>query len=264
MNKLILLFITSLIFSNTSFAETQLTLSPSLLHFDYSEFSTTDRLLDREKGWLPGIDLKLDHTIDIDWSLAIYGAYYTGTVDYAGETQSGIPISTNTNTELLRIGGQINRKLYKTIQLFVGAQAHQWNRDIQDNDIASGLYESYKWREYSIGLNSSIQKNEHDTLSVEVAYLFIRDATMYVDLSRIDAGSTTLDLTNGKGARLRISWDRQHTENIHYGVSLVLEGWEFGRSNTKPTRGGLSSYLVTEPRSETQHAQLQFNIKHSF
>lgn len=263
MNKFILIFLL-LNVSTLSFAEKQLTLSPSLLHFDYSEFSQTNRLLDREKGVLPGIDLNLTHTINTDWSFDIDGAYYTGTVDYAGETQSGIPASTDTRTDLFRIGAQINRNLYDNTQLFIGTRLHQWNRNIQDSSNVTGLDETYKWREYSIGLNSYVYKNGNDILNVEVAYLLIRNATMFVDLSRIDYGSATLDLTNGTGGRLKISWDRQHAENTRYGVSFVVEGWNFGRSNTKPTQGGSVVAFVTEPRSETLHVQLQFNIKHSF
>ena len=263
MNKFTLIFLL-LNVSASSFAETQLSLSPSLFRFDYSEFSTRDRLLNREMGWLPGIDLRLNHTINTDWSFDVYGAYFLGTVNYAGETQSGRPASTKTKTDLLRIGGQVNRKLYEKTQLFLGARLHRWDRNIQNSSDVTGLDETYKWREYSIGLNSYIYKNTNDTLSVEVAYLLIRNATMHVDLSRIDYGSATLDLSDGTGGRLKISWDRQHVKNTRYGVSFVVEGWEYGRSNTKQTQGGSIVALVTEPRSETLNVQLQFNIKHSF
>lgn len=262
MNKFIPVF---LLFNiSASFAETQLTLSPSLLHFDYSEFSQTNRLLDREKGWLPGIDLNLTHSINTDWSFDIDGAYYTGTVDYAGETQSGIPASTDTKTDLFRIGAQINRTLHDNAQLFIGTRLHQWNRNIQDSSDVTGLDEKYRWQELSIGLNTFIYQNGDDIIDVEVAYLLIRNATMFVDISRIDYGTATLDLTNGTGGRLKISWNREHENNIRYGVGLVVEGWNFGRSNTKPTQGGSVVVFVTEPRSETLHAQLQFNIIHSF
>ena len=262
MNRLTLIFL--LLNASASFAETQLTLSPSLIHFDYSEFSQTNKLLDREKGWLPGIDLNLSHTINTDWSFDIDSAYYTGKVDYAGETQSGIPASTDTKTDLFRIGAQINRNLYNNTQLFIGARLHQWNRNIQDSTNVTGLEEKYRWQELSIGLNAYIYQNGNDILDIEVAYLLIKNATMHIDLSRVDYGTATLDLTNGTGGRLKISWNREHEKNIRYGIGLVVEGWNFGRSNTKPTQGGSVVAFVTEPSSETLHVQLQFNINHSF
>lgn len=268
MNKLISLSAILICHSTLSFAETitetQLTISPSLLHFDYTEFSTTDELLDRETGWLTGFEAKLSHTIAGGWWFDIYSSYYLGTVDYTGQTQSGIPITTNTSTDLFRIGGQINKEIYKKIHLFIGAQSHQWDRDIKNTNIASGIDETYKWREYSIGLNTDIYISKNNIVSIDIAYLLIRNATIFVDLSRVNLGSTTLDITDGTGARANLNWKIISTNNINYGLSLFAEGWDFGRSNTKQTQGGSPNVYVTEPRSETRNIGLKFNIKYKF
>jgi len=268
MNKLIFLASILLCISTTSIAEsiaeTQLTLSPALLYFDYTEFSTTDQELDNESGWLPGLVARLSHSFASDWSFAIVSAYYSGTVDYVGQTQSGIPHTTDTETDLLRIGGQINRKVYKEVLLFLGAQSHQWDRDIKDNNNVSGIYESYKWLEYSIGLNSDVYTRENHTLNLQVAYLLIRNATIDVDLTRVNLGSTTLDIADGTGARINLTWKTITTNNINSGLSLFAEGWDFGRSNTKQTQGGSTIVFVTEPRSETRNIGLQFNIEYKF
>jgi len=264
MKKIILLAATLLCHTTIISAETQLTLSPSLLHFDYTEFSTTDEVLNRELGWLPGLELKLSHTITSDWLIGIHSAYYQGTVDYTGQTQSGAPHTTDTETKLLRFGGRIKKGIYKNIHLFVGVQLHQWNRNIRDNNNVSGLDETYKWLEYSIGLNSDLFISQNDILNLEAGFLIIRNGTLDVDLSRIDLGTTRLDLGDGTGARLNLSWKRISTNNIHYGLSLFVEGWNFGRSNTKPTQGGASSVFVTEPRSETRNIGLKFNIEYMF
>ena len=268
MNKLIFLSAILLCHSTLSFAETitetQLTISPAVLHFDYTEFSTTNQELDNESGWLPGFEARLNHSFANDWSFAIVSAYYSGTVDYVGQTQSGVPHNTDTDTDLFRIGGQINRRVYEKINLFIGIQSHQWDRDINDTSNVSGIYETYKWHEYAIGLNSDIYNRENNTLNLEVAYLLIRNATIDVDLSRINLGSTTLDITDGTGARVRLNWKTITTNNINYGLSLFAEGWDFGRSNTKPTQGGSPNVYVTEPRSETRNFGLKFNIEYNF
>ncbi len=268
MNKLFFLSSILLCISTTSvaesIAETRLTLSPTLLYFDYTEFSTTDQVLDSETGWLPGFEARLNHSFATDWSFDIYSSYYLGVVDYVGQTQSGIPHTTDTETTLFRIGGQINKKVYKKVLLFLGAQSHQWDRDIKDNNNVSGLYETYKWLEYSIGLNSDVYTRENNTLNLEVAYLLIRDATIYVDLSRVNLGSTTLDIADGSGARINLTWKTITTDNSIYGLSLFAEGWDFGRSNTKQTQGGSPNVFVTEPRSETRNIGLKFNIEYKF
>lgn len=268
MKKIIILSAILLCHSTLTAAEsitkTRLTLSPSLLHFDYTEFSTTAEVLDRELGWLPGLEFKLSHAITSDWSFDIVSSYYSGTVDYVGQTQSGVPHTTDTGTNLFRIGGQINKEIYKKIHLFVGAQSHQWNRDIKDNNNVSGVDETYKWLEYSIGLNSDLFISQKDVVNLEAGFLITRNGTLNVDLSRIDLGTTTLDLGDGTGARLSLSWKRISTNNIHYGLSLFAEGWNFGRSNTKRTQGGSSNVLVTEPESETRNIGIKLNIEYSF
>ena len=265
-NKSLILFV--LLFSSQCFSsydpDTQLTVSPSLLHFDYTEFSTTGRVLDRELGWLPGIDARLAHSFTESWSINIHGAYYRGRVDYDGSTQQGIPHSTDTMTRLTRFGARAERVIYKKTSLFIGAQAHRWNRNIQDNNNISGISETYKWLEYNLGLNSYIYINQKDILSFEAAYLLTRNATIDVDLSRVDLGTATLNIGDGSGGRLALNWKRTSENNFNYGLSLFYEAWNFGRSNTKRTSGGASSVFVTEPRSETRNIGLKFNIEYMF
>ena len=80
----------------------------------------------------------------------------------------------------------------------------------------------------------------------------------------MDYGSARLDIGDGTGGRLNLSWKRLSENNTRYGLSLFFEGWDFGRSNTKLTQGGSSSVFVTEPRSETRNIGLKFNIEYMF
>jgi len=243
---------------------TQLSLSPSLLHFDYTEFNTSDQVLDRELGWLSGIEVKLSHAITADWLINIHSSYYQGTVDYDGQTQQGDPHTTDTRTNLFRYGARIEKVAYQKTHLFIGAQSHQWKRDIKDNNSVSGINETYKWIEYSFGLNADILIYQKDIFNIEAAYLLTRNATIDVDLSRVDFGSATLEIGNGTGGRLNLNWKRISGNNTHYGLSLFFEAWDFGRSNTKQTQGGSSSVFVTEPKSETRNIGLKFNIEYYF
>jgi len=245
-------------------SNTQLSLSPSLLHFDYTEFNTSDQVLDRETGWLGGIEAKLGHAITADWFINIHSSYYQGTVDYDGQTQQGTPHTTDTGTNLFRYGAQIERAIYQQARLFVGAQAHQWDRDINDNNNVSGISETYKWIEYAFGVNADIYSDKKNLFNIEAAYLLTRNATIDVDLSRVDFGSATLDIGDGTGGRLNLNWKRKSENNIRYGLTLFIEAWNFGRSNTNRTQGGSSSVFVTEPRSETRNAGLKFNIEYYF
>lgn len=269
MNKLILIFSVLVTASTTSYAERFFTLSPSLIHFDYTEFSKSDKVLDRELGWLPGLEAKLDFAVTTKWIIAFNTSYHQGEVNYVGQTQStlsnpAMPHNTDTRTNLLRLGAKIEKVVYKNINVFISAQSHRWHRDIQDNNNISGIAETYKWMEYSIGLNSNFHFNKNDVLNLEAGFLITRNGTIDVDLSRVDYGSTKLNLGDSAGIRLKLFWRKQYKENIHYGPGLFFESWEFGRSNTKQTQGGSSSTFVTEPRSETRNIGLTFNVEYSF
>ena len=264
MNKLIIIAAILLCHSAVSFAETRLTISPALLHFDYTEFSTTDQVLNNETGWLPGLEANLTHAITSNWSVGINSSYYQGTVDYDGQTQQGVPHTTDSGATLFRLGARLDRLIYKDIRLFVGAQKHQWERDIKDKNNISGIDETYEWLEYSLGLNTYFVITKKDKINLEASYLLIRNATVFVDLSRVDLGTTTLDLGDGTGARLNLSWLHQYKNDFNLGLGLFFEGWEFGRSNTRQLENSSSIIFVTEPRSETRNIGLKFNFEYMF
>lgn len=245
-----------------SAADTQFIISPALLHFDYTEFSTSDKVLDRETGWLPGVEARLNHALPSDWSIALYTSYYQGTVNYDGQTQSGTPHTTDTGTNFFRLGAQLEKIILENTSLFISAQSHQWERDIQDSNNISGITESYDWLEYSAGINYRLNINNKDSLELTAGLLITRNAEIYVDLSRVNLGTTTLDIGDGTGGRLKLDWYRQHSEPMQYGLGLFFEAWDFGRSNTRATEGGSNIVNVTEPRSETRNIGLTFNLKY--
>jgi hypothetical protein len=264
MNKIIAFSVILCCVPATSMAETSLTVSPSLLHFDYTEFGSMDEILDRESGWLPGLKAKLSYTPGPGWLIDIHGAYYQGTVAYSGQTQSGVPHTTSTDTYQLRLGGQIEKNIFNHTHLYIGAQAHEWQRNIRDSNNVSGLDETYKWIEYSIGLRSDIFINQKDLLNIEAAYLLTRNGTLYADLSRAGIGYATLELGDDAGGRLNLSWKRTSENNSCYSLSVFFEAWDFGHSNTQLTQGGSPNRLITEPSSETRNIGLSFNIEYSF
>lgn len=241
-----------------------LSISPSFLYFDYTELSTTDQVLDTETGWLPGLEIGFDYDITPDWSIGVNTSFYLGTVDYDGQTQQGVPHTTNTDTGLFRLGARVGSLVYKDIQLFAGVQLHRWDRDINDNNNISGITETYEWNEYSLGLNTDFIVTSKDLINLEASLLFIRNATIFVDLTRVNLGTATLEQGDGTGARIALGWLHQNTNNIGYGLDLFFEGWEFGRSNTKQTDNSSTIIFVTEPRSETRNIGLKFNIVYMF
>ncbi len=270
MHKFILIFLLFNV-STLSFAETQLTLSPSLLRFDYSEFSQTNRLLDREIGWLPGLETKLRYPLTSKLLFDVYASYYRGSVYYVGESQTlgafGVtrrPLNTDTRTSFIRLGARLELVTNQNLHLFLSAQSHHWQRDIKDTDTVSGLDETYRWMEYSVGFNSNLFIRDKDALNIEAGLLMTRQASIFVDLSKVDYGSTTLDLGDSTGARFSFLWRQHFKENFRYGVNLFFEAWQFGRSIKKRTEGGAFSASFEEPRSKTRNIGLKLNLEYRF
>ena len=250
-----------------SLAETQLSLSPSLLHFDYTEFSTSNVVLDRETGWLPGFSLTVKDDINknLYYEFEITGHF--GNVDYNGGTQSGLSHTTTTNENLWRTGFRVltpyNNLADNTTNLYIGIKRHEWQRNIHDKNDISGLYEVYKWWEISAGIQSNLWSNKTQKISYGAGLLYIYEPTIFVDLSRIDRGTTTLNIGENFGGRLQLAWEINNNQQWTYGLNSYVEFWDFGRSNTRMTTGGIPAG-VTEPRSETRNFGLQATIQYTF
>ena len=113
-------------------------------------------------------------------------------------------------------------------------------------------------------LDTSFIMTDRDRINLAVSYLLIRNATVFVDLSRVDLGTTTLDLGDGTGGRLNLDWFHQYKQDINLGLGLFFEGWQFGRSNTRQLENTTFINFATEPRSETRNIGLKFNIEYMF
>jgi hypothetical protein len=114
----------------------RLSISPALLHFDYTEFSTTDQILDTETGRLHRLEASLSYVITSNWSASINTWYHQGRLR-----------TTDTEISLFRSGARADRLIYEDIHIFIAAQSNQWERDIQDNNKPSGIDETYEWHE---------------------------------------------------------------------------------------------------------------------
>lgn len=253
--------------SNLALAETQLSLSPSLLHFDYTEFSTSNTVLDRETGWLPGFSLIFKDDINKQLHYEFEVAGHFGNVDYNGSTQLGTAHSTTTDESIWHIGFRLlvpyDKFTDNTTDLYIGIKRHEWQRNIHDNNNISGLYEVYKWWEISAGIQSSLWSNKTQRLTYDASLLYIYEPTIFVDLSRINRGSTTLNIGENYGGRLQLAWEQNNDPQWTYKLNTYAEFWDFGRSNTRSTKGGIST-TVTEPRSETRNIGLQATIQYTF
>ncbi|MDH5387768.1 MAG: hypothetical protein OEY06_04905 [Gammaproteobacteria bacterium] len=257
-------FLLLLTFSLIARAESEFSLTPSLMHFDYTEFSYNGTVLDRETGWVPGIQFQLAHDINDQLNIELGISTYGGNVDYAGHTQSGLPHNTRTNEGLTRIDTRFIAPLLPDTNIYLATKFHQWDRNIYSNNGVAGIFEQYQWWEISVGGRISFWIKNNQAWIADIAILRTINPTLYVDLSSVDAGNADLNLGSDTGARLQLMWEISTNERYTYGINTFYEIWDFGISDTKNTTGGSSSFSIFEPRSETRHIGIQFqlNFKH--
>ena len=239
-----------------------LEITPTLYHFNYQEFDSLDRVLDTEDGVLPGI--KFGFTPDYkNRSFNTHVAFYSGTIDYDGQTQSGVPHRTDTIEELFNLGltfspasqlGSAN-----PIQTFLGFQYWQWDRDIQSTDTVQGLHELYRWGELEVGINFQPRDSDLAGYWLSISALYIVSPEMVLYLPSSQAG---FNLGSKIGYRVRGGKSWQYSEEASVSIGLFIESWEFGRSDLVFTDDffGQSAFLV-EPRSESFHSGLEFSLK---
>lgn len=240
-----------------------LEVAPGFYFFNYKEFNQADQLLDKEEGTLPGVKINFSQKQDLT-TLQTHFAVYSGTVDYIGQTQSGTPHRTDTDTSLVNLGLELLLEDVSILRshLFFGFQYWRWDRDILTRNNVQGLHEIYHWYELEMGLRFNSEIVEQSWYWLDLSGLYVTNANMKI---RLPSSRLTLDLGSSPGARLRAGKSWSSNENLRLSLAFFAEYWEFGRSNTLFTDDfyGQAAY-ITEPRSESFHSGLEFSFSTRF
>lgn len=236
---------------------TQLHLGMGMQQFNYKEFDSQGAKLNCEKGLLPGFETRLSHA-DGAWVFGGLFSFYGGQVDYDGQTQAGIPLQTETDEALWRLGGDVGRKFTTPIVdvlVFYGSLAYRlWERDIKGKENVTGLYEKYHWWEVAMGTRIPFLQSKNRLWQFDTALLYIVNPALEVQLPGFD--DSTLPLGERVGARISLShvW-RRPSSDMEISLKLFAQAWDFGRSKEEPLKinGLRTTAMVSEPRSESRH-----------
>lgn len=239
----------------------------SLLDMNYKEFDDTGFLLDREDGVLPGVTGQIvfpGKSID----KILYGSFYSSTIDYDGQTQSGAPVQTDTDTDIIDVQFRVSETSSQQNQLYGGVGYRYWRRDILSVGGVSGLLEHYNWFYALLGLRSTYFRNYNSELAFDFRITRMLKANMDIDFKGYSlTGSAPLDdktVDLGKKTNFRFSmpWRVKVKDSYTWVVEPYFEQWDIGKSNTVnltengvlvvlPECGGVCGVL--EPRSETRN-----------
>jgi len=235
---------------------------PFVHYFDYTEYADDGTFLDGETGPLLGFGMSLAST---SGPHGLRGKFELagGTVDYDGQTQTGVPHKTDTDTLLFRLGLDYEfAVLPERVKLIGGADYVAWDRDIQPaynplvGGMVGGLLEEYRWWELRMGIDAVLYARNRHQWSARAEALYIEDPEMTV----VDFGDLKLDLGSETGFRLTGRYLHQSPDDWSVGAEVYWEEWEFGRSDDVV----YGPFIVHEPRSETRHRGIRLIVEQRF
>ena len=230
-------------------------LGVGLLHFQFEEFDAQDRRLVKESGWLPGVEGRFNVTGQRA-TLSIDLGYYSGDVDYDGQTSAGVPIDSTTDADILDISVEAAYRLPlglpPRVYFYAGGGYRHWDRNIRSVGAVSGLDETFRWWRAETGLKLQLARGAH---SWELAAGLTRSLNPQVE---VDFGATfdavTLDLGERWGWRTAAGWSHHVAPQLTAGVNMFYASWDLGQSGVETlTSDGAAAGSVFQPRSESRN-----------
>jgi hypothetical protein len=248
------------------------------MYFDYREYNGDEILLDKETGPIPG--LYLSGALEWNkWYTELVYEYHLGTVDYDGQTQNGIPLTTETEEDVVNLSWIMGRYFgspsrYRSA-FYAGLGYHYWERNILPTGTVAGLLETYKWSYALFGIKFSFLKSEKNGLLLDVRLRRMLDATMdidflgFVDINGNQWDNTTLDLGEDWSYRVGLPYILSLSQNASLTIEPYISTWFIKRSNTlELTSGGqplqVERLVIHEPQSETTNVGISLRYRHQF
>lgn len=240
--------------------ETHLALS--LMDFGYKEFDDDDDLLNREDGLLPGISLSIVKPVR---RLLMTGelSFYVNDVLYQGQTQSGIPVDSRTDTFIYDFSLSITHILVgKSLlpeRIYYGIGYRHWDRNIRDTETDAGIpvmgiHEVYRLPYVLLGSRWNFVRSDNFSGSFNFRITHTVASEMFVNLYE----GTTLDLGEKFGGRASIMFTSISSMRKNYFVEPFYEFWQIGKSDTEYNSG--VGYIY-EPRSTTNNLGINIGMQ---
>jgi hypothetical protein len=232
--------------------------------FGYKEFDEQNRLLDREDGVLPGLHIELGQNLS-RMSAALRFEVSGGRVDYSGQTQSGVPLTTQTDERIIVVEGLLRFKgpalSESPMRLIAGLGYRQWQRNIRATQNTTRLFEVYGWRYLSFGVEAPFWRRGHWSAAMDVRWLKPLQPTMQVDIPGFDSATLKLQARNSAALAIPIRFVAQ--SGRIWTVSPYWQSWRMARSAPEPltVAGVVSAATVTEPRNNTNIVGLRLSLQ---
>jgi hypothetical protein len=229
------------------YAETYLSISPTVDYVFYREFSVTGETLDTETGFLPGLKSSIHYDVQ-HYSFYAEGYYGSSTIEYDGHLQSGSVYQTDSEMikSSLRMGGNWHQPYY-SLGVYLGR--NNWDRHILSSNNVPKLSEYYSWD--SLGVQYTYN---NDRLSINAGLAHLFNAGVKVDLVEQGGGFPYVAMPNGVSFSTGFNWDLDAYFPA-WSFQSSFEGHYFTRSDITYSQ----NYLITEPENVTFQLSIGFS-----
>jgi hypothetical protein len=258
----------ALCYSSASFADrAEYQFGAGLLNFKYTEY-LNNAFLDGETGFIPGVLFKRKQNNTRFYS-ELVAQFYANTINYDGQTQSGVPLKTKSNAIIMdthfKLGSHYSSE--RNHGPYLGLGYRYWFRNIlpgRDNNgnLVAGVLEEYYWFYGLLGYRGHFAVNEKVKWGFDIRQTQMINAKMdinYLGFKNYD--NAQVNLGNRSGLRLAIPIQVKLSRRM-LSITPYYEVIDIGRSNSVPiTIGGVATgSSVFEPRSETRNVGIEITL----
>ncbi|MDC0661292.1 hypothetical protein [Marinobacter sp. SS21] len=249
--------------ASSSVSADSLQLGTNWLYFDFREESPSGATLNQEQGDLPGVYLNWHRDLGRRFWLELDAGYNRGQVQYDGQTQAGVPLTTSTRQRLIHYDGRLGVHLESptlTWRPYLMARYQRWDRSIQSSGLSLQLDEFYRWWEIGAGVAACAPAQTwFSNFCVDVAAFLTHSGNVRVAAAALPGGEPELSLGDGEGYRLQLHWSPPPWPEVN--VSLFREAWDFGDGDEELTRLGRLLVRIREPASESVRQGIRVGLK---
>jgi hypothetical protein len=238
-------------------------LGATALDFDYEEFDGQDESLDREDGWLPGVNAGAGLAGD-RWFVESSLLWSSGRVDYHSPEDDSETDEDILNLEILA-GTPVFDVDRQRLSLVAGAGHRKWQRDIHSTPDKLGLDETYRWYYWLLGLRGEHGFSARTRIVANVQVT--RTVNPDIEVQFKENFADDVDLNLGQETAYKVSLEVRHQLGGRTSLWLMpwYERWDLGRSRTEDLyRNGDRIGTVHEPRSETRNYGVSLGVRWLF
>lgn len=241
----------------------KLSLGPAVLGFRYREESADGSLLDQERGALPGFCAAAAQGRGRVF-VRVAGCYYRGTVSYDGHTQSGVPVSTDTDESLgdgrLEVGARFGVPGARVYRIYGLVGYRRWERTIRSTPSVNGLSETYTWPYVGLGANGVLLRRGRWQWNADLQLREPVRPRVHIDFRGLYDTSTVRPAAL-PGFRLALPLTYRLSPTTGVTVTPYWDFWRLGKSDVNTLyQGGVPVGTVHEPASRTSSPGVSLQV----